>query len=128
MKNIKAITSMALLISLISLKSAASEVNHFKGMPSPDLQSALCNLQKFDTQLKSITSKPLTANDMAEIHQLTYTLEVALQKVQQELTVAAEELEKVHKGSETMAKEKVKKSAIEYLARTAKLTKAPSCQ
>jgi hypothetical protein len=64
---------------------------------------------------------------MAEIHQLTYTLEVAVQKVQTELVIAAEELEHAHKGSEVMANEKVKKGAKAYLSRTKLLTSDLSC-
>lgn len=127
MKMIKKITIATLFMSSISLNAQAADVDHFKGTPSPDLHTALCNLQTFDTRLKTMTSKPLTANDMAEIHQLTYTLEVALQKVQQELVIAAEELEKVHKGSEVMGKDKVKQAANQYLAITQKLTANLSC-
>ncbi|MGJ8679500.1 DUF6746 family protein [Paraglaciecola sp.] len=128
MKSIKILISVALLISLTSLNSEASDVSHFKGQPSPDLHSALCNLQKFDAQLKTITSKPLSPNAMAKIHQLTYTLEVAVQRVQTELATAAVELEKVHKGSETMSEEKVKNSAQKYLAVTQALTANLTCR
>ncbi|MCF2948000.1 hypothetical protein L0668_07770 [Paraglaciecola aquimarina] len=118
----------SLLLASISFTIFATDVDHFKGTPSPDLKSALCNLQKFDNTLKTITDKPLSANDMVQIHQLTYTLEVALQKVQQELKVAAEELEKVHKGSEVVSKEQVNTAAKKYLSKTQVLTSNLNCE
>ncbi len=127
LKKLNTLVISALTILSISANSHAGDVDHFKGKASPDLQSALCNLQKYDAVLKAMTSKPLTANDMAEIHQLTYTLEVAVQRVQAELAVAAEDLEKVHKSSETMGKDKVKQAAEKYLAVTEKLTQNLTC-
>lgn len=111
-----------------TFQSMATDVDHFKGQASPDLKSALCNLQQFDQKLAKVTNgKALTGTEMAEIHQLTYTLEVAVQKVQAEMAIAAEELEKVHKGSEVMASEKVKKSTEDYLTRTQLLTSPLKC-
>lgn len=118
----------AAVFAAVSTNALAVDVDHFKGKPSPDLKSALCNLQEFDKKLKmATTGDKLTPEQMAEVHQLTYTLEVAVQKVQAELVIVAEELEKAHKGSEVMANEKVKKGAKEYLARTKLLTSKLSC-
>lgn len=118
----------ALLATFFSTVLFATNVDHFKGQPSADLKSAICNLQKFDKKLKEVTKQtPITASDMAKIHQLTYTLEVALQKVQQELQTAAVELEKVHKGSESMDNLQVKTAAEKYLNITQLLTLNLSC-
>lgn len=120
---------LTLLATFFSTALLATDVDHFKGQPSTDLKSALCNLQKFDKKLKVVTKQtPITASDMAKIHQLTYTLEVAIQKVQQELEIAAEELEKVHKGSESMNSQQVKTAAEKYLNRTQLLTSKLNCQ
>ncbi len=130
--NIEGI-SMKKLITLAALavfssNLIAADVDHFKGKPSPDLKSALCNLQEFDKKLKmATTGDKLTPTQMAEVHQLTYTLEVAVQRVQSELAIVAEELENAHKGSEVMANEKVKKGAKEYLTRTKLLTSPLTC-
>lgn len=120
--------TFALLATFFSSVLFATDVDHFKGQPSADLQSALCNLQQFDSKLKAITSKSdITPTDMANIHQLTYTLEVAVQKVQSELQTAADELEKVHKGSEAMDSDKVKQAGQKYLSRTKLLTSNLDC-
>ncbi len=120
---------LAAVAATISTNAMAVDVDHFKGKPSPDLKSALCNLQEFDKKLKmATTGDKLTPQQMADVHQLTYTLEVAVQKLQSELVIVAEELEKAHKGSEVMANEKVKNGAKEYLARTKLLTSKLTCK
>lgn len=125
----KKIAILAAFIAAVSTNAVAADVDHFKGKPSPDLKSALCNLKEFDAKLKlATTGKKLTPEQMAEIHQLTYTLEVAVQRVQSELAIVAEELENAHKGSEVMANEKVKKGAHEYLTRTKLLTSDLECK
>lgn len=125
----KKLAILATLVAAVSANTMAADVDHFKGKSSPDLKSALCNLKEFDAKLKiATTGKKLTPEQMAEVHQLTYTLEVAVQKVQAELAIVAEELEKAHKGSEVMANEKVKKGAHEYLTRTKLLTTSLECK
>lgn len=125
----KFLATSSLMALIISSSVAATEINHFKGTPSPDLKTALCNLQTFDKQLLAATTgKKLTPEQMAEVHQLTYTLEVAVQRVQSELAIVAEELENAHKGSEVMNNDKVKSGAMEYLARTKLLTSDLNCK
>lgn len=118
-----------LSLPLISATSAAADVDHFTGKTAKDLKSALCNLDKYNQRLAQLVNKKrLKLEDLAEIHQLTYTLEVAVQKTQQELNVIAEELEFVHKGSEHANFDKVKKSGAKYLAKTQLLTQGTSCK
>lgn len=125
----KKLAIIAALATAISTNATAADVDHFKGKASPDLKSALCNLKEFDAKLKlATTGNKLTPEQMAEVHQLTYTLEVAVQRVQSELVIVAEELENAHKGSEVMANEKVKKGAQAYLARTKLLTSDLECK
>lgn len=125
----KKFTLASLMVVVSSFSVQAADVDHFKGAASPDLQSALCNLQKFDKKMaKLVGKKKMEMEDLAEIHELTYTLEVAVQRVQSEMNVVAEELEKAHKGSEVLAEAKVKKAAKEYLDRTKLLTSKLACK
>lgn len=124
----KLLAASSLMALIISSNVFATEINHFKGTPSPDLKSALCNLQTFDKALlKATTGEKLTPEQMAKVHELTYTLEVAVQRVQSELVIVAEELENAHKGSEVMDNKKVKSGAKAYLARTKLLTSDLKC-
>ena len=60
---------------------------------------------------------------MAEIHQLTYTLEVALEKLDDEVDRLKDQLEEVHKGSEMMEFDRVRDNAERYLTTSKKLIK-----
>jgi len=121
-------TIISALLFGLAAQVNATDVDHFKGTPSPDLKTALCNLKTFDQKLKAATTgETLTPEQMAEVHELTYTLEVAVQRVQSELEIVAEELENAHKGSEVMDNAKVKSGAYQYLLRTKLLTSDLSC-
>ena len=106
----------------------AAEINHFKGEQVNDLSSALCNLKKYDVQLAQLTKQKMTLEQAAQVHELTYTLEVAIQKVQAEVNMAVEELENAHKGSEVADFDKVKRASATYLAVTQMLAKAAKCK
>ena len=125
----KTFSAVALLVSFMSTPLLATDVDHYKGKPSPDLKSALCNLQSHDADFKAmIGNDPMKVEDLAKLHQMTYTMEVALQKVQQELVKAAESLEKVHKASEVLAGDNVKVTAPDYLNITQLLTSGVECK
>ncbi|ADN76276.1 hypothetical protein Fbal_2073 [Ferrimonas balearica DSM 9799] len=108
---------------------ASSEYQHFKAIPSETLTEAICNLQRHQPMLAELVNQPeMSAEDMVKIHELTYTLEMALQRIEVELEQAEEQLERVHVGSERMAKDDVKANASAYLATLKPLLMAPDCQ
>ncbi|MFP5462724.1 MAG: DUF6746 family protein, partial [Gammaproteobacteria bacterium] len=53
---------------------------------------------------------------IAEIHQLTYTMENGLEKLRKELGALADTLEGLYKASEKMEREKVLRHGAEYLS------------
>lgn len=89
--------------------------DHFKGKPSATLAEALANLQEYNQRLSDILDGELTPQKMAEIHQLTYTLEVALERIDDEVDTMKDTLEEVHLGSEQMNFERVKVNGVKYL-------------
>ncbi|SDS99870.1 hypothetical protein SAMN05216198_3373 [Halopseudomonas litoralis] len=97
---------------------------HFKGEPAETLQQAVSNLSEYNIKLDELLAKDqLTPMDMHEVHQLTYTLENALQKIQADLVETAEVLEEVHIASETGKPEVVKTKGQIYLETTRTLVK-----
>lgn len=97
---------------------------HFKGEPAATTEQALANLSEYNNKLEAVLSKnELTAADLHEVHQLTYTLENALERLQTDLTATAEVLEEVHVASETNDAATVKQRGADYLQATGKLTK-----
>lgn len=101
----QACASVALFFSVIGMSQALSDgnasANHFPSVASASVAEAQCNLAKYNASLQDIINLPkLTVTDMLSVHELTYTLEQAIQRLQVSLADVAEELEKVHKASE----------------------------
>lgn len=89
--------------------------DHFKGLAAPDLQTAVSNFSEYNNRLQKAVSGDLTDADLVTIHELTYTLENALEKINIDLEELAETLEKVHVASETFNRDALKEAAPAYL-------------
>ena len=81
-------TSFRLVAGIIALTFSAGSwadterPDHFKGEPADTLQQAVTNLSEYNARFdKLLAEDELTPMDMHEVHQLTYTLENALQKI-----------------------------------------------
>jgi arginine utilization protein RocB len=106
----------ALLFNVAASASDDDErYKHFKPEPSENLEQAIMNLTKYNAKLQEIVNGDLDSQDMAKVHELTYTLEVALARLSKELDVAANSLEEVHLGSEQLNKQRVKGFGKSYL-------------
>ncbi len=118
-------TSLTLAASLaLSAHSLADErVDHFKGLPSPDLATAVKNFTEYNDLLAEQLSGEITPVTMAEVHRLTYTIEAALEKISDELEELAETLEEIHIASETVEPETMTAKGKEYLKVTEELKK-----
>lgn len=88
---------------------------HFKPEASENLEQAIRNLTEYNAKLQEIVNGDLDSQDMAKVHELTYTLEVALARLSKELNIAANSLEEVHLGSEQLNKQRVKGFGKSYL-------------
>lgn len=113
-------TSILLCMSCLSL---AEQIDHFEGKPSPTLKAALTNLAEYNTKLASLIEQgALSSEDLHKVHELTYTLENAIERLGKEQLRLSEVLEEVHLASESADEKTVKSNAREYLERSAPLT------
>lgn len=96
---------------------------HFKAESSATLEQAVTNLRTYNARLERILAGPVSDADMVEVHQLTYTLETALKKIDEEVEQLAETLEKVHVGSEKLDRDVVVNNGRAYLDTAAKLVR-----
>ena len=127
MKKLLTATISALLVTSI-VAQADEEYRHFPSLEAPNTGVALCNLAKFNEKLQAIANKKeITPEDMVKVHELTYTLENAVQRLQKDLATVAVDLEKVHKASERLDDKVVKGSGEKYLKATNLLTTAVTC-
>ncbi|MDN3652360.1 hypothetical protein QWY77_06240 [Thalassotalea ponticola] len=126
-------TLLTLLVASASIAQNAVAKNsepyqHFPALESPNTQVALCHLTRFNQQLKAITDKPeLSAQDMVKVHQLTYTLENALMRLQTDLKDIAADLETVHIASEQLDAAAIKSAGDDYLQALDLLLNPKSC-
>lgn len=110
-------SALAMAATLVfSANSFATErIDHFKGLPSPDLATAVKNFSEYNDLLAKQLAGELNPQALAEIHQLTYTLEVALEKIGDEIKALADTLEEVHVASETSEPEKMAEEGKKYM-------------
>lgn len=123
----KILTAVALTAALLSsgaVWATDSRPVHFKGIESIDLASAIKNLAQYNQRLSTLlANKTLTPEDLVAVHQLTYTLENALDRISEEVNGLAETLELVHVASETAQPETVQKEGAKYLETANVLTR-----
>jgi SMC interacting uncharacterized protein involved in chromosome segregation len=109
---------------VLAFSSAAAEerIEHFKGLQPASLEEAVKNFSEYNEKLAAILQQAeISPADLGEIHQLTYTLENALEMINAEFTALAETLEEVHVASETADYETARRKGEEYLATARKL-------
>lgn len=89
---------------------------HFKGERAETLEQALKNLSTYNKKFEEMIGKGSLNNaEMAEVHKITYTLENALDRLEDELEIVEELLEDVHKASERSDYQKVVNQGRQYL-------------
>ena len=94
---------------------AHGEVQHYKAKPAPNLQAAVENLRAYNQKLEAHLNQEMTVENMEKIHQLSYTLENALKRMDKDLASIANVLEGMHLASEARNEEKVQGNAETYL-------------
>ena len=117
--------STAFFLAAVTFNSMADEQrpDHFKGKKAANLTEAIELFRSNNQKLQQLMQGELNAEAMVEIHQLTYTLENALEKIHSETTELKAVLEDVHLGSENMDFAKVKQQAKRYLDTATTLVK-----
>lgn len=116
MKNTVLTIATALLLGHTAVTVAGEKPGHFKGKPAATLEQAISNFSEYNQKLSNILNQDnLSPQDMQQVHELTYTLENALNKINATMTELAETLEAVHVNSETGDAEGTKTEGIRYL-------------
>lgn len=116
----KAIAGVA-IVTFVAMGATSAigdeeRVEHYEGLPAETLDGAVTNFSEYNARLAAVLEKPeLTDEDLQTVHELTYTLENALQKINAELDTLAETLEALHLASETDDPEGTKTHGAAYL-------------
>lgn len=128
--NIYRIPAFLLCASLAASTSlmADERVDHFKGLPAESLEVAVNNLTAYNQELQSLLAAELDQAALTRVHNVTYTLENALHKVQEEMQVLAETLEELHLASERYSAEAVSGHGQAYLEQAARVLPKPASE
>jgi len=94
-------TALAMTVAVGAIGKADEAVDHYAAEPSETLAEAVENFVTHNNRMAEVLARdPLTVADMEEVHELTYTLEIALAKINEELGALPPVLEEVHLASE----------------------------
>ena len=109
-------TFLLTALMAIASTSIASDDKHFKGKMPTTYHQAQAQLAEGKAELaKIVADGNVSMAEMGKIHQLTYSLENALEFMEEEMERIQETLERVHKGSEHGTNEQVFKDAQQFL-------------
>jgi hypothetical protein len=106
-----------------AVSAQASGVEHFKGLPAENLTQAVANFAEYNQKLADVLAGDITNEAMVEVHELTYTLENALEKIHAEVTELVDTLEELHLASEAFDPEAVKLQGEAYLSVATEIVK-----
>ena len=123
MKKLRHLVLTAVTSLVIANPAMAEDANHYKGEPANTLDQAVHHFSEYNTKLETTLAGELTPETMNDVHQLTYTLENALKKMDDELEQLAETLERVHKASEHSDPNTVRSAGKQYLETGRKIVK-----
>lgn len=100
----------------VATMAEAETVEHFKGESADSLEEAVTHFKRYNHRLKSLLKKDfMSADDVTKVHELTYTLENALAKINEELNKLTVTLEEVHLASEKYDAEAVHTHGDAYM-------------
>ncbi|CAE6516423.1 hypothetical protein C8R30_10724 [Nitrosomonas nitrosa] len=124
MKKITFLITSLFALSFSAMIQAEERPDHFKGKPSETLEQAVANFSEYNGKLADLLAKDaLSLQDLHQVHELTYTLENALEKLNAELTELANTLEAVHVASENGDAKTTKEQGARYLDTARKVIK-----
>jgi hypothetical protein len=116
------ILSLALLFSasatVLAEDSVASGRPHFEGQQAESFAEALKIFEEANEKLEDYLDDEgdIAAADIAHVHELTYTIENALERIRSELSDLAVTLETLHLASEKGDTETVMEAGRNYLS------------
>lgn len=112
-----------LSVVLVSMSASAQERgDHYQGEVATDLPQALRLFSEYNQRLAVILEQEsLEVQELISIHELTYTLENALETLQSELADLADTLETLHIASEQADFDGARSAGEAYLEKAALL-------
>ena len=102
---------------------AGERYEHFKGKAAKTLPDAVRNFSEYNAKLDAVLKGKVDDEAMHEVHELSYTLENALARINPELAALTDQLEAVHQASERLDRDAVLRHGRDYLAVSRQIVK-----
>lgn len=116
------LTTFALVVCLVATSAFAladDRPEHYSGEKVETLEGALENLREYSGRLASIVQgDDFGADRLQSVHEITYSLENALERIEKELEQLAETLESVHIASEHGDTDTVSRDTAVFIEKT----------
>jgi len=108
--------TLATALCALAAPALADEVTHYEAKPSETFAEAVSNFNEYNALMADVMAKTdLSIDDMERVHELTYTIEVALAKMVETMETLPVTLEEVHLASEGDNPEALRGVAEVYL-------------
>ena len=121
--TVTAVASAFFCVSPAMASGAGERITHYKVEPAKTLPEAVQRFSEYNAKLDALLKGEVSDGTIAEVHQLTYTLEDALGRINKELDELAETLEKLHVASEKADRAEVVRHGEEYLSVSRQIVK-----
>lgn len=115
MKTLIQTAVLALAATIASSTFANDGATQVNGVPSRTLTEAVANFSEYNQRLEKALAQAPTPERLQEIHELTYTLRNALDKINEDMDGLTDTLEEIHISSEAQQADAVQEYASEYL-------------
>jgi len=107
---------MAAFLLPLSTVADSARPSHFQPPAVTSLSHAVTLFSTHNQELAVLMAKKkLTPAELSKVHQLTYTLETALERINKDLATLTDTLEAVHVASEKLDEQKVRLEGRRYL-------------
>lgn len=117
--HLKTLTLSICLLTASGLALSDERVEHYSGEKAETLTEAIANLRDYRQELAAIVEgDDFGSERLHTVHEITYSLENALQTVNSELQKLAETLESVHLASERGETETVARDGAMFIEKT----------
>lgn len=100
---------------LLTPAAFGDDDDHFEGLPSDTLEQAVANLRTHTALLEARLAGPVDQEAMMDIHEISYTLENAMERLSTETARLADALEEVHLASEQWDEETVREQGAVFV-------------
>ena len=124
MKKLSLLLAPLLFLGLSAAAQADDRPDHYKGKRAETPEQARAYFAEYNAKLAAILAKDtLAPMDMVQVHELTYTLENAIEVLEPSVAGLSESLEEVHQASERLDAGVVKAEGRKYLDAAGKVTR-----